>query len=208
MSRHEGDAEYLLKVLLTGDRGVGKSAILSRYTNGTFVPTISTIGIEFAIKTVRVLDRTCKLQIWDTAGQERFRAIAIAHYRGARGIVLVYDVGDIHSFENLKYWLEQIREHADASPRLDIVVAANKCDDSRVAVSPQEGAEFARSNGCVFFEVSAKTGSNIDAMFTCLAELMLRRAVESQESQRRPGGVRLPTAEAIPRRPSRRLGCC
>ena len=79
----------------------------------------------------------------------------------------MYDVGDISSFENLKHWLQQIREHADAS-RLDITVAANKCDDSRVAVSPQEGADFARTNGCVFFEVSAKTGSNIDAMFHLL----------------------------------------
>ena len=136
-----------------------------------------------------------------------FAAITTPYYRGARGFILAYDVGDIKSFENLKYWLEQIREHADASPRLDIVVAANKCDDSRVAVSPQEGAEFARTNGCVFFEVSAKTGSNIDAMFTCLAELMVRRAIDPQGAHHRPGGVRLPTAEEILRRPSRKLGC-
>ena len=203
-----GEFDHLLKVLLVGDLGVGKSAIVCRFNNDTFSPSfISTIGIEFAMRSVRVLDRTCKLQIWDTAGQERFRTITRAYYRGAHGFILVYDVGDIKSFENLKHWLEQIREHADAS-RLDIVVAANKCDDSRVAVPTEEGEEFARTNGCVFFEVSAKTGSNIDAMFTCLAELMVRRAIELHESQHRPGGVRLPTAEAIPRRPSRRLGCC
>ena len=200
-----GDLDYLLVVLLLGDCGVGKTAVVSRYTNDTFNPKYeNTIGVDFAIKTVRVLDCTCKLQIWDTAGHERFRTITRAHYRGARGFILVYDVSDIKSFENLKYWLEQIREYADAS-RLDIVVAANKCDDSRVAVSAQEGEEFARSNGCAFFEVSAKTGSNIDAMFTCLAELMVRRVTEPQGSQRRPGGVRLPMAGEIRRRPSR---CC
>ena len=203
-----GEAYLLLKVLVVGDCGVGKSTIVSRYTNNAFAPSFvwTTIGDAFPTKKVRVLERTCKIQVWDTAGEERFRDIARAYYRGVHGFILVYDVGDISSFEDLKYWLEQIREHADAS-RLDIVVAANKCDDCQTVVPPQEGEEFARSNGCVFFEVSAKTGSNIDAMFTCLAELMVRRAVEPQGSQRRPGGVRLPTAEEIPRRPSRRLGC-
>merc|ERR1712139_210872 len=121
--------DYLIKLLLIGDSGVGKSCLLLRFSDDSFTPSfITTIGIDFKIRTIELDGRRIKLQIWDTAGQERFRTITTAYYRGAMGILLVYDVTDEESFANINTWMHAIKQHASDS--VNKVLLGNKADSS------------------------------------------------------------------------------
>ena len=116
-----------IKLLMIGDSGVGKTCLLLRYANDSFSPTfITTIGIDFKIKNVDIDGTRIKLQIWDTAGQERFRTITTSYFRGAQGILLVYDVTDRRSFESIRNWISQIQQHADV--HVNKILVGNKCD--------------------------------------------------------------------------------
>jgi small GTP-binding protein len=120
-------SDYLFKVLLIGDSGVGKSCLLLRFSDDTYTDSfISTIGVDFKIRTVEIDGRTAKLQIWDTAGQERFRTITSSYYRGAHGIIVVYDVSDAESFSNVRTWLQEIEKYA--SDNVCRLLVGNKCD--------------------------------------------------------------------------------
>lgn len=128
-----GSYDYLVKLLLIGDSGVGKSCLLLRFSDDSFTPSfITTIGIDFKIRTIELDGKRIKLQIWDTAGQERFRTITTAYYRGAMGILLVYDVTDEKSFANIRNWIRNIEQHA--SDNVNKMLVGNKCDmqDKRV----------------------------------------------------------------------------
>merc|ERR1712071_723326 len=119
--------DYLFKLLLIGDSGVGKTCVLFRFSEDAFNSTfISTIGIDFKIRTIELDGKKIKLQIWDTAGQERFRTITTAYYRGAMGIMLVYDITNDKSFDNIKNWIRNIEEHASAD--VEKMILGNKCD--------------------------------------------------------------------------------
>jgi len=111
----DNEYDYLFKVVLIGDSGVGKSNLLSRFTRNEFsLDSKSTIGVEFATKSIVAEGKTIKAQIWDTAGQERYRAITSAYYRGAVGALLVYDISKHATFENVERWLKELRDHAEA----------------------------------------------------------------------------------------------
>ena len=130
------DYDYLFKILLIGDSGVGKSCLLLKYTDGIYADSyISTIGVDFKIKTEAIDGKTIKLQIWDTAGQERFRTITTAYYRGAMGILLVYDVSDEQSFTNVRNWMRQIDQNA--AENVTRILIGNKCD-----VDPSERVSY------------------------------------------------------------------
>lgn len=161
--------DYLFKLLLIGDSGVGKTCVLFRFSEDAFNSTfISTIGIDFKIRTIELDGKKIKLQIWDTAGQERFRTITTAYYRGAMGIMLVYDITNEKSFENIRNWIRNIEEHA--SQDVEKMVLGNKCDmTDRRMVSKERGEKLAIEHGIKFMETSAKGSINVEESFFNLA---------------------------------------
>ncbi|MCO5562619.1 hypothetical protein L7F22_016247 [Adiantum nelumboides] len=163
--RPDDDYDYLFKVVLTGDSGVGKSNLLSRFSRNEFaLESRSTIGVEFATRTINVDGKTIKAQIWDTAGQERYRAITNAYYRGAVGALLVYDVTRHMTFENVERWLKELREHTDSN--IVIMLVGNKSDLRHLrAVSTEDSQSFAESEGLFFMETSALDATNVEDAF-------------------------------------------
>jgi Ras-related protein Rab-8A len=161
--------DYLFKLLLIGDSGVGKTCVLFRFSEDAFNSTfISTIGIDFKIRTIELDGKKIKLQIWDTAGQERFRTITTAYYRGAMGIMLVYDITNEKSFDNIRNWIRNIEEHATSD--VEKMVLGNKCDmNDRRQVSKDRGSALALENGMKFMETSAKASINVEEAFVTLA---------------------------------------
>jgi Ras-related protein Rab-8A len=152
-ARARADYDYLIKLLLIGDSGVGKSCLLLRFSDGSFTTSfITTIGIDFKIRTIELDQKRIKLQIWDTAGQERFRTITTAYYRGAMGILLVYDVTDESSFNNIRNWIRNIEQHA--SDNVNKILIGNKADmdESKRAVPTAKGQALADEYGIKFFE--------------------------------------------------------
>lgn len=167
--------DYLFKVLLIGDSSVGKSCILLRFSEDSYTEThISTIGVDFKIKTVEMDGKVIKLQIWDTAGQERFRTITSSYYRGAHGIFVVYDITNHDTFENVKQWLQEIGRYA--GDNIDILLVGNKNDlENKREVTFEEGKHFADSIGVEFIETSAKNASNVDKAFLTMCAQIKKR---------------------------------
>ncbi|KAJ3669175.1 hypothetical protein LUZ60_011125 [Juncus effusus] len=179
-ARARADYDYLIKLLLIGDSGVGKSCLLLRFSDGSFTTSfITTIGIDFKIRTIELDNKRIKLQIWDTAGQERFRTITTAYYRGAMGILLVYDVTDESSFNNIRNWIRNIEQHA--SDNVNKILVGNKADmdESKRAVPTAKGQALADEYGIKFFETSAKTSLNVEEVFFSIARDIKQRLADS-----------------------------
>jgi len=164
-------SDYLFIVVLVGDSCVGKSSLLMRFADekweweGTY---ISTIGVDFKIRNITLAGRTIKLQIWDTAGQERFRSIGTTYYRGAHGIILVYDITNHESFQHADRWLKEIETHGKEN--CSRLLVGNKTDLSdKRAVKTDEGKAFAAEHNLPFLETSAKDGNNVDQAFMSIA---------------------------------------
>ncbi|KAJ0081200.1 hypothetical protein Patl1_10620 [Pistacia atlantica] len=164
--RADDDYDYLFKVVLIGDSGVGKSNLLSRFTRNEFsLESKSTIGVEFATRSIRCDDKIIKAQIWDTAGQERYRAITSAYYRGAVGALLVFDVTRHVTFENVERWLKELRDHTDSN--IVIMLVGNKSDLRHLrAVSTEDATAFAERENTFFMETSALESMNVENSFT------------------------------------------
>jgi len=169
--------DYVFKLVLIGDSGVGKSCLLLRFADDTYTEShISTIGVDFKIRTIQLDGKTIKLQIWDTAGQERFRTITSSYYRGAHGIIVVYDTTDSESFEHVKTWLHEIDRYA--SENVNKLLVGNKSDlTSKRQVETESAKEFADSVNIPFLETSAKNATNVeDAFMTMAGEIKKRMA--------------------------------
>jgi len=188
----ESNYDYLFKVVLIGDSGVGKSNLLSRFTRNEFnIDSKSTIGVEFATRSVKVDDKVVKAQIWDTAGQERYRAITSAYYRGAVGALLVYDISKHPTFVDVTRWLKELRDHADSS--IVIMLVGNKSDLKHLrAVGTDEAKGFAEENVLLFIETSAMDASNVETAFqqilTDIYRIVSSKALESTAEPIRPSG--------------------
>ena len=190
--------EFLYKILLLGDTSVGKTCFLMRYTDNTFQEIhLSTIGLDYKLKNVQLEDgKFVKIQIWDTAGQDRFRSITKNYYKGAHGIILLYDITDRRSFDNVKTWIEQIRE--EVGDKVSIILVGNKIDevDGR-KVKTEEGEKVANEIGLSFFECSAKTGENIDMIFN----EMVKKTVEANTKLEGKGNK-------LTSKKNKKRGCC
>merc|ERR1712222_73221 len=165
MGTRDDEYDYLFKVVLIGDTGVGKSNLLSRFTRNEFsLQSKSTIGVEFATRSIQVDGKTVKAQIWDTAGQERYRAITAAYYRGAVGALLVYDIAKHTTYENVERWLKELRDHADNN--IVIMLVGNKSDLRHLRAVPTEDSKaFSEKNGLSFIETSALDSTNVEVAF-------------------------------------------
>eukprot|EP00887_Chlorella_sp_A99_P005509 scaffold1.g5509.t1 len=183
------DYDYLVKLLLIGDSGVGKSCLLLRFAEDSFTSSfITTIGIDFKIKKVLIDGKWVKLQIWDTAGQERFRTITSAYYRGAMGILLVYDVTDESSFNNIRNWMKNIEQHASESVVKVLVGNKSDMDESRRAVPYSRGQALADEFRMPFFETSAKANTNVDEVFQSIARDVVVRLRDAAPAGSDTGG--------------------
>lgn len=183
----ESDYDHLYKILLVGDSGVGKSSLLLRFTEDTFMDTfISTIGVDFKMRVITVGDKRYKLQIWDTAGQERFRTITGAYYRGAHGILIVYDVNDLRSFEHVGTWMNEITRYTPSTGSGINVrfLIGNKIDQPSEfrQVTEERGKKVAEDNGMRWMEASAKTNVQVDMVFTALTSAIHMAHIEAERN--------------------------
>ena len=162
-------AKYIIKLLTLGDTMVGKTSIVLRYSDNKFIKeysTLSTIGLDFKIKTINKGGELIKVTIYDTAGQERFQNIIKRYYKGANGILLTYDITSKSSFEKLNFWMEDLKENADNIDDLYICLIGNKIDlEEKREVNIEEAKNFANEKNIPYFEVSAKTGDGIKNLF-------------------------------------------
>ncbi|KAF3839532.1 RAB11a, member RAS oncogene family, like [Gymnodraco acuticeps] len=184
MTNREDEYDYLFKVVLIGDSGVGKSNLLSRFTRNEFsLESKSTIGVEFATRSIQVEGKTIKAQIWDTAGQERYRAITSAYYRGAVGALLVYDIAKHLTYENAERWLKELQDHADSN--IVIMLVGNKSDLRHLRAVPTEEAKaLAEKHGLSFLETSALDSSNVELAFQTILTAIYNIVSQRQMSGR------------------------
>ncbi|XP_054476954.1 RAB11a, member RAS oncogene family, like [Anoplopoma fimbria] len=184
MTSREDEYDYLFKVVLIGDSGVGKSNLLSRFTRNEFnLESKSTIGVEFATRSIQVEGKTVKAQIWDTAGQERYRAITSAYYRGAVGALLVYDIAKHLTYENAERWLKELQDHADSN--IVIMLVGNKSDLRHLrAVPTDEAKALAEKHGLSFLETSALDSSNVELAFQTILTAIYNIVSQRQMSGR------------------------
>ncbi|XP_039266733.1 ras-related protein Rab-35-like [Styela clava] len=175
--------DHLFKLLIIGDSGVGKSSLLLRFADNTFSGSyITTIGVDFKIRTVEIEGEKVKLQIWDTAGQERFRTITSTYYRGTHGVIVVYDVQSAESFVNVKRWLHEIEQNCDI---VNKILVGNKDDDpDKKVVETADAQKFADQIKIKLFETSAKENKNVEEMFTEVTRQVLRTKKSAEASGR------------------------
>ena len=191
--------EFLYKILLLGDTQVGKSSFLMRYIDNTFQESyLSTVGLDFKVKNVQLDDgKTYRVQIWDTAGQDRFHAITRNYFKNAHGIILIYDVTLIESFQNVKNWIKQIKE--EVTDKVSIILVGNKIDmENQRVVSKEEGEKMAASCGLKFFECSAKTGENVEEIFKDIVTKTVENFSKVDEKE----------ATKLKNKKGQKKGCC
>lgn len=195
MSHSQRTYDLLIKLLLIGDSGVGKSCLLLRFCEDQFTPSfITTIGIDFKIRTIDIGGKRVKLQVWDTAGQERFRTITTAYYRGAMGILLVYDVTDEKSFNNIENWYQNVQSYANEG--VELILVGNKCDleDKRV-ISTEQGQALADKFGIPFLEASSKNNINVEECFYSVATRIKDTVAKTKGNDSGSGGVNIAEGE-------------
>merc|ERR1712086_68273 len=213
MGNKDDEYDYLFKVVLIGDSGVGKSNLLSRFTRNEFnLESKSTIGVEFATRSIQVDGKTIKAQIWDTAGQERYRAITSAYYRGAVGALLVYDIAKHLTYENVERWLRELRDHADAN--IVIMLVGNKSDLRHLrAVPTDEAKAFAEKNNLSFIETSALDSTNVETAFHNILTEIYRIVSQKQITEGagdvdRPGGSQTINLQPTEPDSKEKKACC
>ncbi|XP_021261822.1 ras-related protein Rab-39B-like [Numida meleagris] len=178
--------DYMFKILIIGNSSVGKTSFLFRYADDSFTPAfVSTVGIDFKVKTIYRNDKRIKLQIWDTAGQERFRSITRAYYRNSVGGLLLFDITNRRSFQNVHEWLEETKVHVQPY-QIVFVLVGHKCDlDTQRQVTRHEAEKLAAAYGMKYIETSARDAINVEKAFTDLTrdiyELVKRGEISIQE---------------------------
>ena len=175
--------DLILKLVLIGDSGVGKTNILSRYNNNEFsLTTQPTVGVEFGNKIIKKENKSIKLQLWDTAGQERYKAITNAFYKGSKGAFVVYDITRKSSFLNIDKWIGELK--TNGSEDILIILVGNKSDlEDKREVSTEDGEKKAKQYGIAFCETSALQGKNIEYAFNTLIDEIILDIDNAKEKE-------------------------
>jgi Ras-related protein Rab-8A len=195
--------DYTLKILTIGESAVGKTCILLRFTDNKFLKShLTTIGIDYKSKVIRSNNYSVKLKIWDTAGQERFRNITQQYYKGADGILLVYDITERNSFEKVREWMKMIQQNT-TKDKIGIILIGNKCDLEERQVSVEEGESMANEFGVLFFETSAYKDKNITESFEKLVnEIISKKEPDTQKDVKNDIEIKPDN------KPPKKDGCC
>ena len=183
-----------VKILILGDSGVGKSSLIMRWTADTFSANIvGTVGVNFKTKKVYMNNENIQVQVWDTAGQEHFHKITTSYYRGAHGIMLVYDVADARTMDNAEYWIKNIKAHASDTVRVALIgnkADLRSCPETRTACTdPKLATVYAEKFGVPYFETSAKDATNVDVAFTSMVEGVINNVGSSFGCTNRLAGM-------------------
>jgi small GTP-binding protein len=177
MEDNKTEPKTQVKLMLLGNQAVGKSSLMLRYTDDLFnTNMMGTAGIDIKKKVVRVDDVLVKVMIYDTAGHDRFRSITQKTYKGAKGIVLVYDVSDRSTFESVSEWMEHIKAHAESD--VQVILVGNKMDIINKQVNEEDGIQFAKKYNVLFMETSALTGNNVETAFGMLLQGIINKDIE------------------------------
>ena len=205
-------ADYVFKVIIVGEAGVGKSCLLRRYADQSFTENyINTIGVDFKVRTLEVNGKMVKLNIWDSAGQERFRTIVNTYYRGAHGICVVYDITDTESFEKVPDWLHDVGELADPSAK-KIIIGAKLDLETKRQVPLETVKNYADGIGIQYVETSSKSGQNVNHVFSEMTKMLLRdlggdEILDTDENVLKIGGDTSRVGEPPPNN-KKGKGCC
>jgi len=205
-------AEYIFKIVIVGDTGVGKSNLMSRFTKDEFSKELkATIGVEFSTRQIEHDNKIIEAQVWDTAGQERYKAITTAYYRGAIGALLVYDITNRSSFQNCERWLRELRAHTD--PSMVAMLVGNKCDmRHRQQVDVEDAKDFAEDNNLAFIETSALDSTNVDLAFETICieiyRIVRKNLAAGKYDPDRPAPSMIGTTPIMPHKPQGGGGCC
>ncbi|BFZ21426.1 hypothetical protein BsWGS_24465 [Bradybaena similaris] len=169
--------QYLLKIVIIGNSQVGKTSLLTRYIDDRFTEHhVTTIGVDFMVKNLIRQGKVAKMQLWDTAGQERFRTIVSLFYRGAEGLVIVFDVTNAESFKKVPFWLKEARTQSETE--CIIILVGNKTDLPERTVDKKTAQAFADAHGIQYIETSAKSATNVHELFDAMADAILKRKLE------------------------------
>ncbi|CAD8167057.1 unnamed protein product [Paramecium pentaurelia] len=187
MDPQQENFDQSVKILLIGDVCVGKTQLIYRYCENKFLNTyLSTIGVNYNEKSIDIEGKKILMKIWDSSGQERFKQYTLSGYKGASAIILVYSINDRGSFNNvITFWTNQIKQYA--SENVCILLIGNKIDESNRQVARDEGDAFARQFGFLFYETSAKEGTNVtDAFYAIVKQITEKQPIPSAEKQHNP----------------------
>ncbi|XP_066529699.1 ras-related protein Rab-25a [Hoplias malabaricus] len=199
---------FVFKVVLIGESGVGKSNLLSRFTKNEFNhDSRTTIGVEFSTRSIQLDTVTIKAQIWDTAGLERYRAITSAYYRGAVGALLVYDITRHLTYENVERWLKELYDHAD--PHMVVMLVGNKSDlTAQRTVPTQEAQSYAESKDLLFMETSALDSTNVESAFLQVLTAIHKKVASREVTRGSISAVTLTQSIPISEPEATRKPCC
>jgi small GTP-binding protein len=194
-------------ILLLGDSCVGKTSLISRYANGIFKDEyIATVGLDFVSKQEIINDKNINVKLWDTAGQERYKALTPSYLRGADGVVLVFDVTNSETFDNLKFWLDSLKNNlGENNSLLPVVINGNKIDIDDRDISKDDANKFAQENNYKYFETSAKSGVGVDELFREIVNQILENKEKTDEVKEERKSIKINENKG---NNQKKKGCC
>ena len=178
------------QLLIIGNSNVGKTSIITRFTNGTFSPNyLATVGVDNYTKIETIDNKNVQIKLWDTAGQEKYKSLTKSFFRGAEGVILVYDITNLESFTDLKLWINSIKENlGEEKESIPSIIVGNKIDLGEREISLEEANKFCKDNNYEYFETSAKTGENIDKSFRALVKKILAAKSDDDDGDKQQEG--------------------